>query len=473
MEKFVRSCSLVTLMLISALFAVGQHSRGTAPLQAASEATPQAGRVFMPESSIERPEDLGLRAHTNYVLRSLDGAMPQAFHTPQALNAVGPMATTEEPETPQSLGCLYVKNPATAGCIPNYASGSGGPSAGGYGAIALVDAYENPDALSDLQTFDAYWGLPAAKFIKLLANGNGDCKVPAKNANWAVESSLDIEYAHVFAPNAVIILVEACSSSYTDLFYAEQVAFNYIVAHYVGGGQVSNSWGGGEFSGQVTYDPYFADYSYNSGHGYKPAVLAFASAGDSGLGAQYPSTNPWLISVGGTSVLRDASTFSFSSESCWGGSGGGVSAQETYATTFTGGNMGPWANYQYAVFGQGARVTPDIAGDADPASGVWVYSGYGIGGWGVVGGTSVASPSMAGIINRSGNKLGSIFLTSVTSGLDWFNNEENNLIYSQLPTALAYKANFYDVTTGSNGASAQTSYDECTGVGTPRGVLGK
>lgn len=473
MEKFVRSILFVTLILASALFAIGQHSRGTGALQAASEATPQAGRVFMPASSVERPEDLGVRAHTNYVLRSLDGAQPQAFHTPQALNAVGPLATTEEAETPQSLGCLYVRSPATTGCVPNYASGSGGPATGGYGAIALVDAYDNPDAATDLAAFDTYWGLPAAKFIKLLANGNGDCTRPAKNADWSVESSLDIEYAHVFAPKAEIILVEACSNSYTDLFYAEQVAFNYIVAHFAGGGQVSNSWGGGEFSGQISYDPYFADYSYNGANGWKPAVQAFASAGDGGLGAQYPSTNPWLISAGGTSILRNSSTLAFSSESCWGGSGGGVSAEETYTSTFSGGNMGPWANYQYPIFGQSARVTPDLSADADPASGAWVYSAYGIGGWGVVGGTSLASPSLAGMINRSANKLGTIFETSVTGNVDWFNAEENNLLYSQLPTALAYKTNFYDVTTGSNGASAVVSYDECTGVGTPRGVGGK
>ena len=76
---------------------------------------------------------------------------------------------------------------------------------------------------------------------------------------------MDIEYAHVFAPNAAIILVEACSNSWTDLLYAEQVAFNYIVTHYPAGGQVSNSWQGGEFSGQIADDTLFADFTYNCG----------------------------------------------------------------------------------------------------------------------------------------------------------------------------------------------------------------
>jgi kumamolisin len=471
MEKFVKPLFLVTLTFSSAIFAVAQHAQTAAPQSAAREATPQAGRVFMPESSIERPEDQGLRAHTNYVVRTLDGAKPQAFRVPQALGAVGPLATTEEAETPQSLGCLYVKSPATAGCVPNYNSGSGGPASAGYGAIALVDAYDNPQALADLTAFDNYWGLPAAKFAKVIANGNGACTKPPANANWALESSLDIEYAHVFAPKAAIILVEACSNSYTDLFYAEQVAFQYIVAHYPNGGQVSNSWGGSEFSGQIGSDLYFAEHNYS----YTQPIMAFVSAGDAGLGAQYPSTNPWVVSAGGTSILRDATAFTFSSESCWGGSGGGVSAQETYTTdltAWTGGNMGPWANYQYPVFGQSARVTPDLAFDADPASGAWIYSGYGAGGWAVVGGTSLSSPALAGIVNRAGNRTGSAFFHAV-NGSTFFTNGENDLLYAQLPNVVGYKNNFYDITTGSNGSNAAASYDECTGVGSPRGLLGK
>jgi subtilase family serine protease len=284
---------------------------------------------------------------------------------------------------------------------------------------------------------------------------------------------MDIEYAHVFAPKAAIILVEACSSSYTDLFYAEQVAFNYIVTNYPAGGQVSNSWQGGEFAGQIADDSLFADFNYNWADGYTTPILAFASSGDGGFGVGYPSTNPWVISAGGTSILRSASTLKTSSESCWGGSGGGTSTIETYTTSWSGGNTGPWANFQYPIFGQANRSTPDMSFDADPASGAWVYSAYGLGGWSPVGGTSLASPSLAGIVNRMGNKLGSIFLTPVTSNVDWFSNLENNLLYAQLPTAKAYKANFYDVKTGSNGVSALTSWDFCTGVGSPRGSLGK
>ncbi len=456
-----------------ALGAMAQEtSRGVTaeavPLQT-SAPTPQAGSIYRPESSKPQPG----RVHTTYVLRSVDGSKPVGMQAPTSLSLIGPLGTVEEAETPQSLGCLYVGSPNSSGCIPNYNSGSGGPSAAGYGAIVLVDAYDNPDASSDLAAFDSYWGLPAASFTKVYANGNGDCTTPAADAGWSVESSMDIEYAHVFAPSAAIVLVEACSSSWTDLLYAEQVAFNYIVTNHPAGGQVSNSWQGAEFSGQIADDSLFADFNYNWADNYATPILAFASSGDGGFGVGYPSTNPWVISAGGTSILRSSSTLKASSESCWGGSGGGNSTIETYTTSFSGGNTGPWANFQYPIFGQANRATPDMSFDADPASGAYVYSAYGIGGWGVVGGTSLASPALAGIVNRMGNKLGSIFLTPVTSNVDWFSNLENNLLYAQLATAKAYKTNFYDVKTGSNGASAVASWDYCTGIGSPRGSLGK
>jgi kumamolisin len=451
-------------------------SRGGALPQAleTSPATQQSGSIFRPASG--QPKAGG--AHTTYVVRSADGIRPLVVKSPSAvepaaLSLVSPLANTEMAETPQSLGCIYVSSPSSAGCIPNYNSGSGGPTAAGYGAIALVDAFDNPNAASDLAAFDSYWGLLPANFVKVYANGNGSCTTPPADAGWSVESSMDIEYAHVFAPKAAIILVEACSSSYTDLFYAEQVAFNYIVSNYPAGGQVSNSWQGGEFAGQVADDSLFADFNYNWATGYKTPILAFASSGDGGFGVGYPSTNPWVISAGGTSILRNSTTFKVAAESCWGGSGGGTSTVETYSTSWSGGNMGPWADFQYPIFGQGNRNTPDMSFDADPASGAWVYSGFGMGGWGVVGGTSLSSPALAGIVNRMGNKLGSVFLTPVTSGSDWFSNLENNLLYSQLPTQKLYKSNFYDVKTGSNGAAAVASWDYCTGVGSPRGTVGK
>ena len=134
--------------------------------------------------------------------------------------------------------------------------------------------------------------------------------------------------------------------------------------------------------------------------------------------------------------------------------------------------MGPWSDYQYQLFGGAPyqfphRSTPDISFNADPASGVWVYDTDEGGAWYQVGGTSVSSPALAGIVNASNNRLGQ------ASGKGFYDTEEDDLLYSQLYARTAYGANFYDVTTGSNGHPAGIGYDQCTGIGSPRGHLGK
>ena len=408
--------------------------------------------IYLPPSSVERAEDAGKFAHTNYVLHTTNGGAPAPMINPDLTEA----------ETPASLGCVYGVGPRYLGCNP--ANDRTLHPVGGWGAIALVDAFDDPTAATDISTFSNHFGLPPANFTKVYANGNGDCSTPPANAGWALEEALDIEWAHAMAPSAKIYLVEACSNSNTDLFYAETVAAGLVAA--AGGGDISNSWGEGEFSGETSDDPYF----YYDQYPQVSHITFFASAGDSGCGAAYPSSSPWLVSAGGTTVNRDSSG-NFASESCWAGSGGGTSSQETWSNTFTGGNTGAWADFQYPIFGPSSRATPDLAFDADPNSGVYVYAQYD-GGWFIVGGTSVASPSLAGIVNNAGNKLGSYFLPPANPA-GYYNNEENNLLYSQLPAIKAYSANFYDITTGSNGCYVGTSWDYCTGVGSPRGFLGK
>ena len=155
---------------LSTLGAVGQEAGGTkgvAP-EAASEATPQAGYVFVPESSKEQPG----RVHTTYVLRSFDGKQPAGLTAPMSLGTVAPAGTTEEAETPQSLGCLYVSSPVSAGCVPNYNSCSGGPSAAGYGAIALVED-------TRLNSF-AYWRNVEARLLELLPRSKVVVAEPSK-----------------------------------------------------------------------------------------------------------------------------------------------------------------------------------------------------------------------------------------------------------------------------------------------------
>src|SRR5260370_10838178 len=130
---------------------------------------------------------------------------------------------------------------------------------------------------------------------------------PRTDRGWALEISLDVEWAHAIAPGAKILLVEAATNSFANLFGA--VDYASPRAH-----QVSMSWGGSESS---------SDPSSNS-HFQVTGVTFFASSGDSGHGLIYPSTSPFVVSVGGT-TLTLGSAADVVSETAWSGSRGGVS----------------------------------------------------------------------------------------------------------------------------------------------------
>src|SRR5207253_1721635 len=172
------------------------------------------------------------------------------------------------------------------------------PTAGTPGAgkrIAIVDAYDDPNAESDLNVFSSQYGLPACTtangcFQKV--NQTGGTSYPRKDAGWALEISLDVQWAHAIAPGANILLVEATTNSFANLLAAEDYAKTH--AQYV-----SNSWGASEFSGEAGYDSHFA----------QTGVSFFVSSGDAGLPAEYPSASPNVISVGGTTLSFSGSTF--------------------------------------------------------------------------------------------------------------------------------------------------------------------
>jgi len=467
---------VVGAVAVLATFAVAQDGRSPgAQKQIVHPYTPpsadsvvQRGTVITPQSSVQRPGDAGRFAHTNYKI-----------FQPEGRNLADITPDNTFAEYPASLACVYKVGPGYPGCVP---ANNGKVATGGWGAIALVDAYDYPTAGTDIAYFSSFFLLPAANFGVIYANSSwgaqgslglvASCSGQPSNGNlhsgWDIESALDIEWAHAMAPSATILLVEACSNSYNDLFVAEEVA-SYYVSLY-GGGEVSNSWGSGEFGSEVNFDNYFYRDYYDH-------ITRFVSAGDSGLGAQYPSSSPWVVSAGGTRVNR-AANGNFQNESCWSGSGGGTSSVEIWQNppSNIGNGMGAWSAYQYKLFGgypfaSAGRATPDMSFDADPASGVYVRNTNGGGPWYIVGGTSVAAPSLAGIVNASNNRLG-----QTPPGGGWYHNGENDLLYAELytnSTLSDYKKNFYDVKTGSNGAAAGPGWDYCTGVGSPRGHAGK
>ncbi|HEY6339294.1 MAG TPA: S53 family peptidase [Candidatus Sulfotelmatobacter sp.] len=470
---------LLSIALPFAGLAVAQDpTMAPTPPAAPPEPQPSPAGIFRPQGTVVTPpiSDPHRRGvHTNYKI-----------FVPAGRSMSSPIPDFTFAETPASMGCVYGVGPKYTGCNPT--TGGTRHPVGGWGAIAVVEAYDDPTISSDLKFFDTNFALPKANLQVVYANSsfgtlgggfssplNASCSGVPANGNflgWDLEESLDAEWAHVMAPSAKIIVVEACTQSLEDLLYAVEVAGMEVGA--AGGGVVSNSWGyseacvadpscnGGWSGTQVNDDNYFYRDHWAQ-------TTYFASAGDSGAEVLFPSASPWVVSVGGTTVNRDASG-NFLNESCWADSGGGSSAVEFWQNPPSILNgMGPWTGYQYQTLGEVSRSTPDISFNADPASGVYVYDTDGTcTGFCTVGGTSVGSPAIAGIVNASNNRLGQAALVT-----PWYDALENNLLYSQLNTHTAYVVNFYDVTTGSNGNAAGPGYDQCTGIGSPRGKLGK
>ncbi|HZD74267.1 MAG TPA: S53 family peptidase [Actinomycetota bacterium] len=309
-------------------------------------------------------------------------------------------------------------SPATIKSVYNFPTSM---TAGAGTTIAIVDAFNDPTAESDLAVFSSQYGLPPCTttngcFAKV--DQTGGSNFPRTNASWALEISLDIQWAHAIAPGAKILLVEAKTNSFTNLLIAEDYAKTH--AQYV-----SNSWGASEFSDESSFDSHFT----------QPGVSFFASSGDSGTPATYPSASPGVISVGGTTLHFSGGTFT--SETGWSGSGGGCSAFETATSAQAGFS-------QYAqVNCAGARATPDVSLDADPASGVSVFDStrfHGQKGWFTVGGTSASSPMWAARSAVAG---------AVVDANDVYGNN----------------ITFRDITAGNNGEPCLVGYDLVTGRG--------
>jgi hypothetical protein len=321
------------------------------------------------------------------------------------------------------------------------------PGNGRGQTIAIVDAYSDPHITTDLAHFDSQFGLPKldgvngdGAFTQIdLSHGTPD----PTGGNWELETALDVEWAHAIAPLASIVLVEAANDSQaadgspTALLAAVDAAANS------GASVVSMSWGVSEFAGEAKYDSHFQH----------PGVTFVAASGDGGaLGAPiWPAASPDVLSVGGTLLRLTSSAGAYGGEAGWGygswswffgGSGGGVSQFE------------PKPGYQSGVTQSATRRTnPDVAFDAGPDTGVYVYDN---GFWYGVGGTSLGAPSWAALVaiaDQGAARQGHGPLSGATQTLP--------AIYSAAPSA------FHDITRGNNGSPAGPGYDLVTGRGTP------
>ena len=377
-----------------------------------------ARRLVMPGSSIARPEDKGLRAHTNFILSlGTESAAPSSIL-----------------ETPASIACIYKLVTPVTGCPigTTYLTPTGGS-----GAIAIVDAYDDPNAASDLAVFSNEFGLPAANFSVVYASGSRPSQDPT--GQWEFEESLDIEWAHAMAPGAYIYLVEAASTSNSDLFAAVNVASSLVAS--AGGGEVSMSFAQNEFSGETSLDGHFGTNG----------VLYVASSGDTSFAKEYPAMSPNVVAAGGTNIVRDASG-NLSSEQYWADGGGGISQYESRPTYQAG----------IASIVGTHRGAPDISAVASAqyngaTSGVAVYDSIpyngSVLGWAGAVGTSVSAPVLAGRLNHDAPFYSSPGFLSVA--------------YGEYANATQYPEFFKDVTVGN--ANCKTGWDICNGIGVPLG----
>ncbi|WP_344443038.1 S53 family peptidase [Kitasatospora nipponensis] len=338
-----------------------------------------------------------------------------------------------------------VQHISPLGVTPNATPAGFGPAdlrsaynlpAGGSGqTVAIVDAYNDPNAESDLAVYRSQYGLPACTTangcFKKVSQTGSTTSLPANNSGWAGEISLDLDMVSAIAPNAHIILVEAKTASMTNLGTAVNEAVK------LGAKFVSNSYGGGESSSDTSYDSSYFNH---------PGVAITASSGDSGYGVEYPAASKYVTAVGGT-ALKKATNARGWTESVWStssteGAGSGCSAYDAKPSWQT-------------DTGCSKRTVADVSAVADPATGVAVYQTYGGSGWNVYGGTSVASPIIAAVYAHAGTPSAAI----------------------PAADAYAHRSSLWDVTSGSTTTCSPSylctgvaGYDGPTGLGTPNGL---
>lgn len=302
------------------------------------------------------------------------------------------------------------------------------PLSGGHGTIAIIGAYNDKSIEADLNDFSKEFNLLSCTTKNKCFEKHLLATDTKEDSGWAIETSLDVEWAHAIAPSAKILLVEAKTPSGPNLLKAIDYAAKRpdIIS-------ISMSWGGEEFKEETSLDSHFQS---------KTRAVFFASSGDNGAGVSWPAASPNVIGIGGTSLIieKDGTLIK---EIAWNGSGGGVSAYE----------KAPSYQIDYSIKrSNGMRAVPDVAYNADPLSGFPIIRR---GLWRTVGGTSAGAPQWAAIAALGNGITLADLYSDKASG--------NNSNY------------FRDITSGSNGdcvyyCNARKHYDYVTGLGAPLAV---
>jgi subtilase family serine protease len=281
--------------------------------------------------------------------------------------------------------------------------------------IVIVDSFGSPTIGSDLRAFDKHFGLPSPPAFTVITPAG---RVPAftgssNRIGWAQETTLDVEWSHVMAPGARIVLVETPTSENegTSGFPAMVKAEKYVLRHHLGQ-VISQSFAATEqtFSAQSDYaalrDLRGADKVAERDH-----VTVLAASGDNGATSQesnmndlytsravsWPATDPLVTAVGGTQLDLRANGTRRKADVAWSDSGGGRSivfgrpADQNGVAGLTGGHRG----------------VPDISMDASCNSAVAIYTSFGgIRQWTPICGTSLATPLFAGIVAMADQTAG-------------------------------------------------------------------
>lgn len=311
-------------------------------------------------------------------------------------------------------------------------------TAGNGQTIAIIDSYDDPNAESDLAVYRSRFGLSACTtangcFKKVNQTGAAS-PLPSVDWGWAGEISTDLDAVSAICPNCKILLVESNDNISTN----QEAAVDTAVS--LGANVVSMSYGGPEFSGETVDDAHFNH----------PGVVFVASAGDSGYGTQYPAASPYVTAVGGTTLVTASNTRGWT-ETVWPGTGSGCSLYE------------PKPSWQ-TDSGCSKRTMNDVAADGDKNTGIAFYFTDPTHPvtppnlpWGIVGGTSISAPIVAGMYALAGN--------------------ESSVVATSYP--YLHPQNLYPVLSGANGTcspsylcTAGSGYNAPAGLGTPNGFGG-
>ncbi|HET8909551.1 MAG TPA: S53 family peptidase [Ktedonobacterales bacterium] len=315
------------------------------------------------------------------------------------------------------------------------------PTAGQGHTVAIVDAYDDPNAEADLAVFRQQYGLPACTsangcFTKVNQKGHA-APLPSPDPGWGLEISLDLDAVSSTCPACKIVLVEANSASLVDLLNA------VFTAQQLGANAISNSYSSaGEFSGERYFERYYRSvkvpFVVSTGdYGYGNGAIPIGGIG-------YPSASQAAIAVGGTTLTRSSDPRGWT-ESAWDGATSGCSAYI---------HKPGWQKDNLCSM----RTVADVSAVADPRTGLGVYDTFYFDGWLQVGGTSLSAPIIASIYAMAGNGA------TLRYASDLYN----------------HTGDLYDVITGANGTNcsgtylctAVPGYDGPTGLGTPHGIAG-